>query len=75
VSKESEIKKRLDKIEKEKAAASQPEPQTTHRVKYQTVLPARRRRRRFSTRFIVLLVIWLIALVVALLFVSGKFQI
>jgi hypothetical protein len=67
VSKESIIKKRLEKIEKENPPAATPEKPS--RV-YSLPPVARRPRRRFSRKFLITFGIWLAALVAALVFMT-----
>jgi hypothetical protein len=70
VSKESQEKKEVKQVSNKTAAVRQ---RSTAQMKLRD-LGTRRTRRKTNIRFFILLAIWVIALIIALLFISGKFK-
>jgi hypothetical protein len=67
VSKESVIKKRIEKIERENQTAGPPEKKSSS----STIVPVTRRsKRKLNKKFIITFAIWLIALIAALFFLT-----
>jgi hypothetical protein len=70
VSKESQNKKQLNK-ESDKTATNQQRSPSSSQVKLRK-LGTQRVRKKTNLRFLILLAVWVIALVIGLLFISGK---
>jgi hypothetical protein len=68
MSKESKIKKRLSKINTQVQVEVSPKKPAKASVTYRYVPP----RRRFNRRFFILLTIWIVAFVVAMIFIYRR---